>query len=376
MSEKLFFELLQVALGHRESLSHTPTLEEWKDVVDVAKRQSLVGICFLGVQKLNSMKDSSLAHLPATSYVSWAGLTAKIKMRNEVVNRQCVDTQRVLKEGGFRSSVIKGQAVGNLYQLKNRNGKLQDISLFRQSGDIDIWVEGAPEKLIAFVKEVCPEKVDISSKHIEMRLFEDTIVEAHFRPSTSLTICYSQRLQDFYDKYREVAMGHEIELIDGSRIIAPTPLFHAIQVLGHAFGHFLFEGIGLRQMLDYYFVIQQPFTEEEKQEIVETLKRTGMYRYARCVMYVMQEAFGAGESFIPADRKMGARVLKSIMEEGNFGKHDQKRDQQRMNSSLYRFIYHTRRQIQFLPIAPLTILWSPIGRMKEYAWRKRNGYFR
>ena len=48
----LFFELIQVALGTRICLSHTPRADEWGELYSMAKKLSLVGVCFAGVQKL------------------------------------------------------------------------------------------------------------------------------------------------------------------------------------------------------------------------------------------------------------------------------------------------------------------------------------
>lgn len=56
--EKLFFELIRVEIGTQDSLSHILTGKEWQILYDIAKKQSLVGICFAGVQRLvDSEKD-------------------------------------------------------------------------------------------------------------------------------------------------------------------------------------------------------------------------------------------------------------------------------------------------------------------------------
>ena len=56
--------------------------------------------------------------------------------------------------------------------------------------------------------------------------------------------------------------------------------------------HFFFEGIGLRQMIDYYYLLRRGFTEEERKETVRVLKYTNMERFARAVMYVMHDVLG------------------------------------------------------------------------------------
>lgn len=44
--QQLFFELVQVALGVRPCLSHSPSAQEWDELYAKAKKQSLVGRVF------------------------------------------------------------------------------------------------------------------------------------------------------------------------------------------------------------------------------------------------------------------------------------------------------------------------------------------
>ena len=47
--EKLFFELMQVAVGQLDCLSRGPSPEEWAELYQMAKRQAVTGICYSGV---------------------------------------------------------------------------------------------------------------------------------------------------------------------------------------------------------------------------------------------------------------------------------------------------------------------------------------
>lgn len=55
---KLFFELIRVTIGNQVCLSHTPSADEWCDLYAMAKKQSLVGVCFAGVQKLVTQQQA------------------------------------------------------------------------------------------------------------------------------------------------------------------------------------------------------------------------------------------------------------------------------------------------------------------------------
>ena len=109
--ERLFFTLIKVAIGKEGVLCKTPTSKEWQQLYDMAKKQSLVGVCFAGVQKQVNQHQE----LPEMLYLTWMGMAAKIQQRNEVVNQQCEEVQKMLAEKGFRSCIFKGQAVASLY---------------------------------------------------------------------------------------------------------------------------------------------------------------------------------------------------------------------------------------------------------------------
>lgn len=361
---QLFFELIQVSLGTRICLSHTPSADEWGELYAMAKKQSLVGVCFAGVQKLQTQRQEP----PEMLYLTWMGMAAKIQQRNDVVNKQCVELQEKLSADGFRSCILKGQGVGALYG---------SLSMLRQSGDIDVWIDADRDKVIDYVKLICPDDdVDISGKHIEFCLFNDTIVEAHFMPASTKVPVIGNRVKSFYNGVKDIQMVNKIVLDSKFEIVAPTPSFQAIHILHHAFSHFLFEGIGMRQLMDYYFVMKQSFAQDEQDNVITTLKHLELWRFAQGVSYVCNKVFGLNVGFIPGDKKLGNRILRSIMKEGNFGMYDNHRDDNRMGSSWYRFWYHNARLINFFDVAPWFIIMSPFSRIHEYVWRWSNGYFK
>ena len=122
---KTFFELIQVAIGTRICLSQTPSADEWGELYAMAKKQSLVGVCFAGVQRLyndnvnenpsnpsnplnhlNPLSHSNPSNLPEMDYLRWMGMAAKIQQRNEVVDQQCKELWNVRHEAGFDAAVM------------------------------------------------------------------------------------------------------------------------------------------------------------------------------------------------------------------------------------------------------------------------------
>jgi len=87
--EELFFELLQVAIGTRKTLScmvgehgrTTPSAEQWAELFALSKKQTLVAICFQGLFFLNrSLGDDDFGAslgIDEIIYLKWLELTAR-----------------------------------------------------------------------------------------------------------------------------------------------------------------------------------------------------------------------------------------------------------------------------------------------------------
>ena len=100
----LFFELLQVAIGNRKELTHTPTAEEWRELYALAQRQTLVGISFRGVELLPEAQRP-----PKALLMQWYMATERIKALNADLDRKALAVANRFLEEGFPSLVLKGQ---------------------------------------------------------------------------------------------------------------------------------------------------------------------------------------------------------------------------------------------------------------------------
>ena len=77
----------------------------------------------------------------------------------------------------------------------------------------------------------------------------------HYRPSFLLCFWHNRKLQKYYERVKEELFSHRVMLGEQGEIAIPTVEFNLIFQLTHIFSHLMNEGIGLRQLLDYYFVI-------------------------------------------------------------------------------------------------------------------------
>ena len=83
MYYKLFVELIQVAICHRNSLSRVPSTAEWSMLYSLSVKQAVAGVCFCGVQRL---QKEQLVEMPVRLKLQWFALATQIKARNELLN--------------------------------------------------------------------------------------------------------------------------------------------------------------------------------------------------------------------------------------------------------------------------------------------------
>ena len=142
-------------------------------------------------------------------------------------------------------------------------------------------------------------------------------------------------------------------------------------ILVHIYRHLFAEGVGLRQLLDYYFVLQQGFTEVEREETLRTLRSLGMMRFTRAVMWVLQEVYGMPDRYLltSPDEEEGEFLLDEIMLAGNFGKHDERMQRAEGEGAFRWGLRKVLRNFRFVRSYPSEVLWSPLFKVWHLFWR-------
>lgn len=368
---KIFFELIRVAIDTQEGLSRLPSGKEWKVLYDMAKKQSLVGVCFAALQRLGTDADEGFARIGISEmlYLTWMGMAAKIQQKNQTVDEQCVNLQKQLSAEGFRSCILKGQGVGQLYA--------DHLHGLRQSGDIDIWIEGGLNAVLQLAEKYGVKPV-VAEHHVGLPLFDDpsaysgtpTDVEAHFTPTYMRCPWHNNRLQKWM-VFENCVSKEKNEL----GMVVPTTEFNLVFLMLHAYRHLTSEGVGLRQVMDYYFALVTS-TDNQRLLAYNTLCDLGVKRFCGALMYVLQEVFGMKQEALlcEPDAKEGRYLLNEIMTGGNFGHHDDRVKVAANESKMDRFIRQTKRNIHQLTHYPTEAFFSPWWRVKICVWRKWNGW--
>lgn len=374
---KLFFELIRVAIGNQVCLSHTPCADEWGDLYAMAKKQSLVGICFAGVQKLQKQSQCP----PETLYLQWMGMAAKIQQRNEVMNSQCAELQARLSDYGMRSCILKGQGVACLYHYSHSN-----LSLLRQSGDIDIWIEGGLDKALTWaMNQGAVEK--LNDHHFDLKMCDDSskntvkdiAIEVHYKPGTLLRRDKDKEYQKWIEQNASAQFDSTVTLSNGSVINAPTDAFNLIYMLAHMHRHLFSEGLGLRQLMDYYFVLQHALIDNSDwvevcnvREIVrQESAKMGLDKFASGILWVLGQTFGLSMIQMPwtPNQMVGEFLLEEIMRGGNFGHHDETYRLTQGASHGRRLMEKAVNGLRFVKLFPKECVWSTLDYVDSFFYR-------
>lgn len=219
------------------------------------------------------------SNIPQKLYSQWLGAAVQIQQRNEHMNTKCVELQSKLGSFGFKSSILKGQGVAALY------AELKD---FRQPGDIDVYVDCGREKAIEYARSIGQGNIDWDYKHLHLKVFKDTEVEMHYRPEVLLNLVKNRRLQRCF--LSDEAQKHIFQ--QNNQIITPSVEFNLFYILLHIYRHFLYEGVGLRQLMDYYFVLRTTSMQDSKSKSLAAIESFGMKRFAKGLMWIMRYVFG------------------------------------------------------------------------------------
>ena len=396
MDYSIYFRFIQFSLGLYEGREFMDGSAlrcfNWDAFYDSARRQTLVGIVFDGIQQLPKAVAPPLGVL-----MRWLGVYQKIRMRNAMLNDATADIYNKVRNAGYDCTILKG--LGNAMMYPN--------PLVRIPGDVDVWVNASRDDIRNLAHMLARDGGRMgkeSLNHIELSV-GGVAVELHTTPAIMNNPVYNHRLQKWLRQNADSQCGNIVSLPDGAGNIAvPTRAFNAVYQLFHLYHHYFYEGVGLRQIIDYYYVIvkseelrtkseergvkreergvkreERGVKSEERRvkseelsvrnpmSLEDELKWLGLWPFAGAVMYVLREVMGLAEGMMiaPVDEKRGRMLLDDILNGGNFGHHDRHRA---WGHNVLR-LYRDAKLVRYYPAEALS---EPLFRIGHFLWRIRN----
>lgn len=366
------FTLIRLAFGAGEDESanfNVETAEEWSLLYSLASKLSVVGIAYAGICKLPKDRRP-----PLDLAFQWASEAEAIRGHNRMVNDEAKRLTELFAGQGRRTAILKGAA----------NARLYPDRFMRQCGDIDIWIDGGRDSVIDLLRRLGlmePEpqvepghKQTYEEKYAEAKKLLDSFsahhvhlahnaakvsVEAHFKASSgNLNPFTNRRLMKFLNG--EIA---KTELVPEG-FYAPSIRFALAMQLSHIQRHFIAGGIGLKQLTDYYVLLQQA-SDSERQDVAKNLRRFGFKRVATGLMWVLGHIYGLERErmLCAPNENLGMRMLEVILVGGNFGYYSRVEKK----STVPRWFGRRWRAIKFCPFSPVEVFWAEVAYWKNFA---------
>lgn len=350
---------------------------DWKELYRIAQKQALLGVLFHGIKQL----PKELAP-DAGLLMQWMGMAQNIRQQNIRLFLNSAKVCKKFKDVGFRNCILKGQG----------NALLYPDPYMRTSGDIDIYLNGDRNRVMQYINKVCPNQV-MRYHHVDFPVMK-TAIEVHFTPSYMFFPIHNRRMQKWFKEVMDLQCSNVVTLPDGyGEITVPTMNFNVIYILSHLYRHVFTEGIGLRQLLDYYFVLVKWHTDltnltdsnkslpqmtqinTDLDALRHELKYLGLWKFAGAVMYVLHETLGLPEEkmIAPINVNEGRFLLAEIMQGGNFGQYDTRLGSKENEGKLHRYLRMSLRNLRFVKHYPTEALSEPLFRTWFALWKKIHG---
>ena len=354
--QKIFFDFLRFCIGSAKEIPDSLKEADWKELYRIAQKQALLGVLFYGIRRLPKELAPEQQLL-----MQWMAMAEQIRKQNIRLFQDSVKVCQNFENEGFANCILKGQG----------NALLYPDPYMRTPGDIDIYLSGGRRKIMKYVDQVCPNQV-MRYHHVDFPVMK-TAIEVHFTPSYMFCPIHNRRMQKWFKEVMGEQCAHRVSLPDGyGEIHVPTASFNVIYILSHLYRHIFTEGIGLRQLLDYYYVLISDDLSLIRDRVQKELKELGLWKFAGAIMYIMQEVFGmpASRLIVPPNEKYGRFVLNEVLEAGNFGKHDERNRFGR--SKLGHNLQRVYRDIRLVRYFPAEALCEPLFRVWHFFWRLKH----
>lgn len=366
------FTLIRLAFGASGDESanfNVETAEEWSLLYSLAAKLSVVGIAYAGICKLPKDRRP-----PLDLAFQWASEAEAIRGHNRLVNDEAKRLTELFAGQGRRTAILKGAANARLYPDK----------FMRQCGDIDIWISGGRDAVVGLLdsmdllekdapavpghkktrEELYAEarrKLCVSKHHVHLvHSAAKVCVEAHFLVSSGNRNPFTdKRIMRFLDAEIE-----NLELVPEGFYV-PSLRFALAMQLAHIQTHFMAGGIGLKQITDYYVLLQQA-SDSERLEIAKNLRSFGLLRVTKALMWVLGHIYGLERDrmLCEPNERYGKWMLGVILEGGNFGFYYKVE----YRSFVTRWFGRRWRAIRFSPFSPMDVFWAEVAYWKHF-WR-------
>lgn len=297
-----FFELLQCSIGTCEGLSHRLLPDEWKAVYGLCRQQGVTAIVF------DCVKSLPLAEAPSRDLLmQWMASAMGVERTMLRMRAAAEEFASEMARHDVPVVVLKGMAFAQYYPNP----------LHRECGDLDCYMMGKKKEGDKLIAELGGKMEEAGYKHSHL-LYKGLTIENH-GCFTSFDNTPRGRLTE--RRLKELLIEEQRALGD-TKLLSPSASFNAFFLLRHAQGHFIEEGIRMRQVLDWAMFLRAVGKCVDWPKVILILEETHTARFAGVITAIVIELLRVevGDKGLKAladgaDKNMVAAVVDDIMGE-------------------------------------------------------------
>lgn len=351
---KQFMSLIALGLSSEARVDDCLRSHEikWMDLLDLADKQTMIGILYGGMLRLVDEVPVSISHRLQVHSAATFVIEQNRKV-DETVNKLFA----LLNDYGIHTYLLKGQGVGSYYPLPE----------YRQSGDIDIFAyEGFVKVNSLLSKQLEVTKTEATVKHQSFE-WDEVEIENH----NQIAEFYSAKYCRIWNQILCDSLKHESS---GYFMNAPLfpPQLNLLYIFIHFLHHLMREGVGLRQLCDWLVLLRAKHAEIDMILFLKQAEELGLTRAMTAACYIGAEYLGFNRKIMPFDvstsqaQEDGDFMLKDILTQGNFGHESGLYERGSLSKSAAAYWGRMKRLWKFRRFQPLEALSFPFSRINYW----------
>lgn len=335
-NQKAFLELIRAGLWEKEvSLSSCGEID-FDEIYRLAQEQAVVGLLAAGMEHVTDVR------VPQILALTIVGDVLQLEQRNRAMNEFVARLIGDLRKADVYALLVKGQGIAQCYERP----------LWRACGDVDLLLSKENyEKAKAFLPTMAIKVEDEEKKKLHLGMTIDGwIVELHGTLFTE----FSRKLNKVIAEVQtSIFNGGEVRSWDNgdTTVFMPSPNSDLLLVFSHILEHFFIEGVGLRQVCDWCRLLWTYRESLDLGLLEERLREAGIMREWKAFASLAVDTLGMPVEAMPfydsRFKVKGSRILKLVLEAGNFGHNKDLSYRTRYKGVRYKIVSLWRRLCDF-----------------------------
>lgn len=248
--------------------------EDWNILYEVAQLQGLTAIFFDGLGKLSTKSVACKGLLQEKGAVSVIESELRWSSQLQLIQK----LTETYKQHGIQVLLLKGLGLSLCYPNPKH----------RESNDIDIYLFGQYEEGNRIAEQKLGAKVVKFDKREDHIFIDNFSIDNHIH-----FIWPGTEIQREFDSYLQGLLHEEnLSFLLDTDVRLPSPEFNYLFLLNHSYGHFMREGVALRQITDLACFLKKHEQDLDWDHINTQLQKFRLKKYADAILSFIQRYFG------------------------------------------------------------------------------------